>query len=621
MKLEKIMHGDCLEELKKLEDNSVDAIVTDPPYGLSFMGKKWDYDVPSEEIWKECLRVLKHGGYLLAFAGTRTQHRMAVRIEDAGFEIRDMIAWVYGSGFPKSLNIGKAVDALQGNEREVVGEIRAGSTAMGQNSGWNEHENKTVMDLTKGHSEWEGWGTALKPSFESITVAQKSIQSSSVIENLFVSLLKQIKTELCQYQSFALIAEQSLRLNQQGLKEDVSIAQWIAENNINIQEDLYVLMDMLRSELEINSSWNIVLLWLNTLVELYEQTNTYTTLTKLNPIIELKILNSMEWENIFQSITLHKDNKTSGLSANVWSAESLFSVLKLKLMHIQELSAQENVMSQESEKDFAPNLDPIIMSRKPLSEKTVALNVLKWGTGGIDIDGSRVESSQEDKEIMDNKAFKNPTTNYSDSPDKIYSAFAEDKATPSNPIGRFPANLIHDGSEEVVDMFPYTKSGAMKKAYEYQNNGNSLGAPSGSTKQIYDSSEGNASRFFYCAKASKSERNAGCDGLLDKERVNYGGFHSEEGLLNNGRNPENRNSNKNNHPTVKPIALMEYLVKLVSREGAIILDPFAGSGSTGVACKNTNRDYILIERENDYIPIINARLKNAKPKTKPLTLF
>ena len=102
--------GNCLEKLKELEDNSVDAIVTDPPYGISFMGKKWDYDVPSVQIWQECLRVLKHGGYLLAFAGTRTQHRMAVNIEDAGFEIRDMIAWVYGSGFPKSLNIGKVMD-------------------------------------------------------------------------------------------------------------------------------------------------------------------------------------------------------------------------------------------------------------------------------------------------------------------------------------------------------------------------------------------------------------------------------------------------------------------------------------------------------------------------------
>ena len=111
-KLGKLYHGDCLEIITKMPDNSIDAIVTDPPYGLRFMGKKWDYDVPGVEVWKECLRVLKPGGYLLSFAGTRTQHRMACNIEDAGFEIRDMIAWVYGSGFPKSLNIGKAVDNL-----------------------------------------------------------------------------------------------------------------------------------------------------------------------------------------------------------------------------------------------------------------------------------------------------------------------------------------------------------------------------------------------------------------------------------------------------------------------------------------------------------------------------
>jgi DNA modification methylase len=108
-----LLHGDCLERLRELPACSVDACVTDPPYGLSFMGKKWDYDVPGEDIWRECLRVLKPGGHLLAFAGTRTQHRMAVRIEDAGFEIRDMIAWVYGSGFPKSLDVSKAIDKVQ----------------------------------------------------------------------------------------------------------------------------------------------------------------------------------------------------------------------------------------------------------------------------------------------------------------------------------------------------------------------------------------------------------------------------------------------------------------------------------------------------------------------------
>lgn len=115
--------GDCLETLRTMPDNSVDSIVTDPPYGLSFMGKRWDYDVPSVEIWAECLRVLKPGGHLLAFAGTRTQHRMAVRIEDAGFEIRDMIAWTYGSGFPKSRDVSGSMTAYLAGDRAIGGAI------------------------------------------------------------------------------------------------------------------------------------------------------------------------------------------------------------------------------------------------------------------------------------------------------------------------------------------------------------------------------------------------------------------------------------------------------------------------------------------------------------------
>lgn len=184
-----LIHGDCLEELKKLDDNSVDSIVTDPPYGLSFMGKKWDYDVPSEDVWRECLRVLKPGGHLLAFAGTRTQHRMAVRIEDAGFEIRDMIAWVYGSGFPKSLNIGKAVDKVQGNEREDLGidEERAKRLVNQMESSnptgtWQ--AGKRTVNITKGTSPWEGWGTALKPALEPITVARKPLSEKTIAENV-----------------------------------------------------------------------------------------------------------------------------------------------------------------------------------------------------------------------------------------------------------------------------------------------------------------------------------------------------------------------------------------------------------------------------------------------------
>ena len=182
----KIIEGDCMEIMKEMPDNSIDTIITDPPYGLKFMGKKWDYDVPSVDIWKECLRVLKPGGHLLSFAGTRTQHRMAVNIEDAGFEIRDMIAWVYGSGFPKSLNIGKAVDKLQGNKRETVGEYKTlspGDVWRINGDFGGESVDQSTRGITKGTSQWEGWGTALKPALEPITIARKPLGEKTVAEN------------------------------------------------------------------------------------------------------------------------------------------------------------------------------------------------------------------------------------------------------------------------------------------------------------------------------------------------------------------------------------------------------------------------------------------------------
>ena len=186
--MSELLLGDCLEVLRTMPDASVDAVVTDPPYGLAFMGKRWDYDVPSVAIWAECLRVLKPGGHLLAFAGTRTQHRMAVRIEDAGFEIRDMIAWVYGSGFPKSLDVSKAIDKPAGAEREVVGSYTVGGTAAkGKHKGRAAaaSDEGAAIGCTKDLSitapatleaqQWAGWGTALKPALEPITVARKPL--------------------------------------------------------------------------------------------------------------------------------------------------------------------------------------------------------------------------------------------------------------------------------------------------------------------------------------------------------------------------------------------------------------------------------------------------------------
>ena len=193
----KLLLGDCLDKLKELDDNSVDSIVTDPPYGLSFMGKKWDYDVPSQTIWEECMRVLKPGGHLLSFAGSRTYHRMAVRIEDAGFEIRDQIMWIYGSGFPKSLNVGKSLESklvngssrYSGNKMETDGDVDI------PGSQWQEAADRTMADgegAWSGKSvkvdnpiakEWEGWGTALKPAHEPIVMARKPF-SGTVADNV-----------------------------------------------------------------------------------------------------------------------------------------------------------------------------------------------------------------------------------------------------------------------------------------------------------------------------------------------------------------------------------------------------------------------------------------------------
>ena len=413
-----LLLGNCLDRLKDLEDNSVDAIVTDPPYGLSFMGKKWDYDVPKMEIWEECLRVLKPGGYLLSFAGTRTQHRMAVNIEDAGFEIRDMIAWIYASGFPKSLNIGKAVDKLQGNEREVTGsykvpDIRGDAYGTMNDKQGGSYKNIEVSQ-TKGTSDWEGWGTALKPALEPITVA-----------------------------------------------------------------------------------------------------------------------------------------------------------------------------------------------RKPLGEKTVAENCLKWGVGGINIDGCRVGTG-EDKikggcKESDKGWNKLTNNNKKEATEHIYST------------GRFPANLIHDGSDEVVGLFPQTKSGGGNKNSVNNQEDSFLGTGFGGTgtKTDWKIDSGSASRFFYCAKASKRERNIGCEGL--EEVVHNDG--RDEGL-DSGHMPQNRSNTpkQNFHPTVKPLALMEYLVKLVSREGQVILDPFMGSGTTGMACKKLDREFIGIEMMPEYMEIAKCRIEGVKKR-------
>ena len=418
----KLILGDCLEKLKELPDNSVDTIITDPPYGLKFMGKKWDYDVPSVDIWKECLRVLKPGGHLLSFAGTRTQHKMAVNIEDAGFEIRDTIMWLYGSGFPKSMNISKALEAKEkyGKTNTVAKkqveqsgngkEYKIKQTNNGAMGEIVETTRKVYIPSTELAKQWQGWGTALKPAYE-----------------------------------------------------------------------------------------------------------------------------------------------------------------------------------------------PIIVARKPFKGSLVD-NVLTYGVGGINIDECRVPL-ENGETIATNVGFL----------DNLQSDGWVTKKCITEKIsqGRFPANVIHDGSDEVVGLFPQTKSG---KAIRHNSGGNTFGGDNEKPPMEdlgYDDS-GSASRFFYCAKASKKERNIGCEGLEEKPKVFNGQSDKPSEDMKDVEKRFTTLPVANFHPTVKPLALMEYLVKLVSREGQVVLDPFMGSGTTGMACVNTGRDFIGIEIDEDYFKIAQARIESCK---------
>ena len=443
-----IIHGDATQI--PLADNSVDTCITDPPYGLGFMGKEWDTfdksqfgiagnegenDLKVKKNFKvlprynnggdlynftlqwatEVYRVLKPGALLLSFGGTRTYHRMVCAIEDAGFEIRDTIAWVYGSGFPKSYNIGKGIDKQAGAEREFVCEspFKASAEAELRTKGKCQSGRTTHNPITKGNSGWDGWGTALKPAMELIVVAMKPLDG------------------------------------------------------------------------------------------------------------------------------------------------------------------------------------------------TFAENALKWGVAGYWIDGGRVGDfeSNQPSGLQRYREWSDSHTGQNRPPME---------ATTSGSQGRFPANLIHDGSDEVTGLFPMT--GASKASYrglEHSGRHGGLADLGGNIKdgtntiRGHDDNGGSAARFFYCAKASRSERNAG----LEEIEPRLGGSLEGGNDKRNGKNKPQLSMRQNHHPTVKPIALMRYLARLTKTPtGGVVLDPFMGSGTTGIACVLEGREFIGIEREPEYVEIAEKRI-------------
>lgn len=413
----KIYQGSMLDLLEVIEPNTIDSVVTDPPYELNFMNKGWDRSgiAFQKDTWDKCYQALKPGGYLLAFGGSRTFHRIAVAIEDAGFEIRDVIMWVYGSGFPKSHNVGLTIDKLNGIESKVIGNGKSGSaeTHTRTMKSISDKGNEVFggeYEIKEAQNEWQGWGTALKPAYE-----------------------------------------------------------------------------------------------------------------------------------------------------------------------------------------------PIIVARKPL-KGTVAQNVLKYGVGAINIDECRVETDDE-MTPRNNKVGQNGVFNAS-------GGYVE-----PNSLGRFPANFIHDGSDEVVSLFPNSNGGTGEtKVYESYDNDIHFNASKSVNRNSY-ADDGNASRFFYTAKASKKDRD---EGLKLFEETDGGSYKFREDGSLDGKIP----SRKNIHPTVKPCELMQYLVRMVTPKGGTVMDCFMGSGSTGKATMFENRERqanykfigIDLDLDNQYCEIANARIDYALNK-------
>jgi DNA modification methylase len=536
----KVINGNNIDILKTYPDNYFDAVVTDPPYGLGkepnaeelmkdwiehgyheisgsgFMGKEWDAFVPQPIFWKEVYRVLKPGGHILSFFGTRTYDWGVMSMRFAGFEVRDCIQWLYGSGFPKSHNIGKALDKIEGAEREVVGKTITGGIKGARPDNAEGFSNpytsgQTMVDITAPATEaaklWDGWGTALKPANEPIVLARKPLEKGlSIAENI--------------------------------LKWEVG--------GINIDAS------------RVGSETRTTPVFSN-------DTKSDTTTFNLNSNIQHERVETNQGRfpaNII--LTHHEDCECKGTKKVKGSKDG-----------IRKASSE---FGQNSGWNDHENKDTI---RK----------------------GTADENGQEEIEDWD---------------------CHED----------CPIRILDEQSG-------ITKTGDIKP-YKSNSNSTIYGGGKGYYTEIrntnFKGDKGGASRFFYVAKASKAERNKGLDGFEEKEKPdNYimpkltcsecgskrvdssnslvcgcnGKTHYEE-----QNSLESKNNlaggNKNFHPTVKPIKLMQYLVKMITPPNGIVLDPFCGSGTTGVACKIDGFQFIGLEQDPEYTKIAEARISNYK---------
>jgi DNA modification methylase len=515
-----LLHGDCVELMRAMPDCSVDSVVTDPPYELGFMGKAWDGAgiAYSLDMWREALRVLKPGGHLLAFGGTRTYHRMACAIEDAGFEIRDSIHWVYGSGFPKSLNVGKAIDKTNGE----------GDRAW-KFTGWMRTTGLTARQLD------EVTGTNMGGHYLTAK-SQPAIPTAA---------LWAVIRPLCG-----------------------EVPAWVDELVARVEAEREVVGEQTKARSESGSS--------------ALPTGGAATVYKTWDVTAPATDEARRWEG--------------------WGTA-------LKPAH-----------------------EPVVVARKPLSG-TVAGNVLVWGTGGLNIDGCRVPSQDGYEKAWDRPVSTNIGAGGQGNYISDGSQHTIDISNNKPEGGRWPANIVLDGAAAAaLDQQSGEASYNPKGTFGKQRGNQPTDTPAAfAVRKDGDGvfgygDRGGASRFFtqadfgpddwpfvYQAKPSKRERNAGLDGLPEQPSATAQGMGITQVTANSWGDKdqtvyERTTAHSNHHPTVKPVALMRHLVRLVTPPGGTVLDPFAGSGTTLVAAVLEGFDAIGCEMTDEYLPIIEGRV-------------
>lgn len=532
-----ILLGDCLERLKELPDNSVDSVVTDPPYGLKFMGKKWDYDVPSIAVWREVIRVLKPGGWLLSFGGTRTYHRMVCAIEDAGFEIRDQVQWLYGSGFPKSHDISKGIDKAAGAEREVTGRREGGAGKLMEERPWNQADDydKTIpitvpaTDLAK---QWQGWGTALKPANEPIVLARKPLSESTVAKNVIrwgVGGLN-IDASRVGYSS----ESDKAKAGTHGRSEQAGMG----------TQQYGQLRNGIPSELENNRQgrWPANLLLDETAAEMLdEQSGTRKSGGSIkSPETSTRFKNTHsqagpqpEWDGYQDS---------GGASRFFYCAKASKSE-RSKGLDKHELFKVETGECKDANTAAVQLLQRVISEDIALKKADLSWSI---DESGKSISGIFPKECKSITSMVISKTIESQILN-----------LLTRSLTSANTLVVRPLASAHLNPAESVESLKTwllsITSGEMALA---------LGAVNAASKTLQSISE-------------------------NAEPKDFHNFHS----------------------TVKPIKLMEYLIRLITPPGGTVLDPFMGSGSTGVAAYRLGFKFIGCEMSAEYAEIAKKRIE------------